>query len=420
MNPLGTRARVEQLARLLDGAVAGPGVATAGHAALATRLRAVAPALEPLSVPRPEFRAQLRQRLVAVATVQAAAATGTTVTPYAAPVPHPRALDAAVSWTRGVKAQRRLGVTAGALAGVVAFTGVGVAASRSLPGQPFYGLKRTAEDVQLQFASGDTARGSKHLEFAATRLREVRALAEGDSELGLGPSGGLPIAGGFALGGSLSGRLADTLAAFDAETKTGTRLLVGVYRANGRPEPLRILQTFSTEQHNRLVALLPTLPTGVQDDARDSLALVASVASDANQLLALGTCSGECYPQPVPSLSSEPVPSPGATADPGSGNNGVPGCVCGQPTPTPEPSTAPQTTPSSGSGGGPVPGSTPTPSPTATGPATSSPAPAPLPTALTTLLPTPIPTLPLPLPSATTLLAPLVDPLASPLATLLP
>jgi hypothetical protein len=386
MNPLGTRTRVQELARLLDGAVAGPAVLTAGHAALATRLRAVTPALAPGSTPRPEFRAQLRQRLVAVATVQAAAAADA---PYAAPLPRPRAFDAALAWTHSQKAQRRLGVTAGAMAGVVAFTGVGVAASRSLPGQPFYGLKRTAEDVQLQFASGDTDRGVKHLEFAATRLREVRALAGGDSELALAASGGLPTASG-----SRSDRMADTLAAFDHETKAGSHLLVAVFRATGKPEPLRILQTFSTEQRSRLTALLPTLPAAVQDDAQHSLALISSVGKDANQLLALGTCSGECYPQPVPSISSGPVPAPGA----------------------PDPATTSSTTTSGEPTGKPSAGSTPTPAPTGTASPATSPAPGPLPTALTTLLPTPIPTLPVP----TTLLDPLITPLASPLATLLP
>jgi hypothetical protein len=408
MNPLGTRTRVQELARLLDGAVAGPAVLTAGHAALATRLRAVTPALAPGSTPRPEFRAQLRQRLVAVATVQAAAAADA---PYAAPLPRPRAFDAALAWTHSQKAQRRLGVTAGAMAGVVAFTGVGVAASRSLPGQPFYGLKRTAEDVQLQFASGDTDRGVKHLEFAATRLREVRALAGGDSELALAASGGLPTASG-----SRSDRMADTLAAFDHETKAGSHLLVAVFRATGKPEPLRILQTFSTEQRSRLTALLPTLPAAVQDDAQHSLALISSVGKDANQLLALGTCSGECYPQPVPSISSGPVPAPGATAAPGGDNNGVPACVCGRPTPTPDPATTSSTTTSGEPTGKPSAGSTPTPAPTGTASPATSPAPGPLPTALTTLLPTPIPTLPVP----TTLLDPLITPLASPLATLLP
>ena len=70
MNPLGNRARAEELARLLEGAVAGPTATTGGYAALAARLRAVSPVLQDTTALRPEFRTQLRQRLVAVATVQ--------------------------------------------------------------------------------------------------------------------------------------------------------------------------------------------------------------------------------------------------------------------------------------------------------------------------------------------------------------
>ena len=82
----------------------------------------------------------------------------------------------------GVKL-RRAGISADVL------TGVGVAATRSLPGQPFYGLKGVGEDLQLKMADGDTAKGTKHLEFASTRLREIRALAHGEGQLSLGAAG---------------------------------------------------------------------------------------------------------------------------------------------------------------------------------------------------------------------------------------
>ncbi|MDX6268071.1 MAG: hypothetical protein QOD70_2811, partial [Frankiales bacterium] len=240
MNPLGTRARAEELAALLDGAVMmgtgmGTGMGTVSpYAALATRLRGLAPAFDAGAVPGAEFRVALRQRLVAVASVQGAAQ-GVAVpsavpsalpsaAPYADPVAHPRALGGAVSWAQSRPAQRRIGVTAGAMASVIALTGVGVAASRSLPGQPFYAVKRVGEGLQLDLASGDTAKGTKHLEFAATRLREVKALAHHDGSLSLGTAG-TPTAAGLAFGGSTDKRIADTLHDFDSETKAGTDLL---------------------------------------------------------------------------------------------------------------------------------------------------------------------------------------------------
>ena len=394
MNPLGTRSRVEELARLLEGAVAGPGSLTAGHAALALRLRAVAPGLDAFAAPRPEFRAALRQRLVAVATVQAAAEV-----PYAEPVSRPRPLEAAVTWTQTRKAQRRIGVTAGAMAGVIAFTGVGIAASRSLPGQPFYGLKRAGEGVELRFTSGDTAKGTKHLEFAATRLREVGALAHGDGSLSLAP--GRASASGVALGGSLSSRIADALSDFDAETNTGRSLLESVYRKTGKPEPLRILKTFSSQQQQTLTTLLPGLPEANRDSAQSSLDLVTQVGTDATQMLALGTCGGECYPgNGGPTLPTEPVPTPGATAAaPRDDNNNVPPCTCqGQPSPTPAPAPDAQATdPAS-----PEPQPTASPAPRPSSRPTASPGPlptvGPVPTGLPTSLPTILPTI-VPLPS---------------------
>ncbi len=401
MNPLGTRARAEELARLLDGAVAGPGVMTASYATLATRLRTLAPALDERSPMRPEFRVALRQRLIAVATVQAAA-------PYAEPVARPKALDAAVSWSQSRKAQRRLGVTAGAMAGIVAFTGVGIASSRSLPGQPFYGLKRAGEGVELQFASGDTAKGTKHLEFAETRLREVQSLTRGDNQLSLGAPG-LSAAG---LAAGLSDKISDTLADFDSETRAGRTLLENAYRASGKSEPLQILKRFSTTQQEALTALIPALPLANKLDGQQSLELVFSVGSGASELLALGTCGGECYPGNVgPSLPAVPTPTPGATADPtpSTDTNGVPDCAC-QPSPSPAPtpgSPAPTDEPTSEPTASPTPSSTPSPTPSSLLPTVvpTDLVPTIIPTVLPTLfptlppLPTGLPTLPIALPS---------------------
>ena len=403
MNPLGPRSRVEELSRLLDGAVAGPGSATAGQAALALRLRALAPSLESQAAPRPEFRAALRQRLIAVATVQA----GSTSV-YAEPVARPTALDAAVSWTRSRKAQRRIGVTAGAMASVVALAGVGIASSQSLPGQPFYGLKRVGEGAQLDFASGDTAKGAKHLEFAKTRLREVQALAHGDGMLSLGEAN-TPVAGG-----SAAGHIVQTLSDFNSETRDGQDLLEKVYRSSGATEPLTILKSFASSQQARLTSLLPTLPGAARAQAQASLELVFSVGSSANELLALGTCGGDCNPgNGGPLLSTEPDPTPGATATPDS--NGVPACQCA-PSPAPAVAQDPSVTPAPTDSASPSPKlslaatSSPSSSPT------SSPSPSPSPSP-SSLLPVPIPSglptiPPLPIPTGTPTALPLLPALA--------
>jgi hypothetical protein len=389
MNPLGSRTRAEELALLLDGAVAGPGSLTAPYASLATRLRALAPALEAQLTPRPDFRTALRQRLVAVATVQAA---NPTASAYGEPVARQKVLDAAVSWTTTRKAQRRMGALAGGMAAVIAMTGVAVASSRSLPGQPFYSLKRASEGLQLDFTSGDTAKGTKHLEFAATRLREVRALAHGDSALSLSDGTHL-VAAGLAFGGSLNKRITDTLADFNSETDTGTALLTKVYRKTGKPTPLRIITSFTSRQRTQLSDLLPSLPTAVRPEAQHSLTLITQVASEATDLLALGTCGGSCYPgNSGPTLPTLPVPTPGVTAaptdsaTPADDNNGVPACSCGS-APTPDDTPTEQATATPEPGVEPTPDDQPTPS--------MAPTPAPTQPVIVIVVPT-IPGLPLP------------------------
>jgi hypothetical protein len=395
MNPLGNRARAEELARLLEGAVTGsPG--TMGYGALAARLRAAAPALHETTSLRPEFRESLRQRLVAVATVQGPA---TAALPVAAA--GTSALERAVEWSRTWTAQKRIAVASGAMAGVVAVTGVAVASSRSLPGQPFYGLKRASEGIELKLADGDTAKGTKHLEFAATRLREVRALAHGEGELALEGSGAGTHAAGLAA--SVQQRINDTLADFRDETTEGRSLLEGVYRSTGKTAPLRVLTTFASQQKSRLSAIIPELPLGTTSSAEQSLALVNEVGTTAGELLAIGTCGESCNPDAGgPTLPVEPLPTPGTSASPEEpeDNNGVPACECVEPEPTPEPTAEPteSASPEPTATGGPTPTTTPTPTPS---PTSSSILPVPLPTILPTILPTDLPTLlpPLPLPT---------------------
>lgn len=390
-NPLSSRARAEELARLLEqGAGDGPA------AALALRLRAVAPSLEAATAPRAEFRAALRTRLLAVAEVQAMSQADA----FAEPAAPATAVQAVAGWAQSRRGQRRIGAAAGAMAGVVAFTGVGVAAAHSLPGQPFYALKRGAEDVQLSFADGDQAKGAKHLELADTRLREVTALAEGRSELVAGSG---PLAGVAAFGGPLQDRINATLQDFDEQTTAGRVLLERVFRKTGKQEPLRLLKTFATEQQGRLAELLPALPASSVPAAQRSLELVRQVETTSIEQLALGTCGGECFPSDRgPELVPEPAPSPGATATPTPDSTDESGCACGaqpgpEPTPTPTPTETatpdpePTATPSPSSSPSPTASPSPSPSPS------PSHLPVPLPVPLPTDLPTPVP-LPAPLP----------------------
>lgn len=396
MNLFGSRAS-DDFARLLD---------SGGTVALVTRLRATGAALDGAVAPRPEFRTALRTRLLAVATVQAAAPA-----PAAA-----RSLPLAVSW------RRRAGtVAAGAMASVVAVSGVAVAGSQSLPGDPFYGVKRTTEAFQLRMADGDVEKGTRHLDFAATRLREVRGLTLGRDAADAGPvlgpaamSGGLvlrsaeqPLATGAALSAGVADRVRSTLAEMDEETREGSELLTKAFRSSQAPEPLRALSRFATRQSAGLEQLLPALPPATQTRARASLALLSDVEETTDQLIRIGTCGTGCDP----STAAPTLPTaPGAPAPTPAGQD----CACPEPAPGPTTEPAPTTEPQ--------PAPTPEPQPTSGSATPSSPAPAPSPTPSSDPLPVPLPSpsLPIPLPTLSPLPEITLAPLAPVLESVLP
>jgi type IV secretory pathway VirB2 component (pilin) len=359
---------------------------------VAGRLRSLGTDLAPAVTPRAEFRAALRTRLVAVASVRSA--------DVAAPVTAKnRTLESAVSWTQTRRAQRGIGLAAGAMASVVAVAGIAVAGSQSLPGDPFYGVKRGGEALELRTAGGDVAKGSKHLEFAAERLKEVRELSLGRDAAFTG-SLDQPVASA-AFGGSVSKRVRGALTDMDRETRTGSDLLTSAYRDSNSDAPLEILSRFAGRQTRDLTALLPDLPAGARPQAESSLALVSRVAVESSQLLAVGVCTGQCapaqaapslppttgpMPQPAPNASTEapcgcqPAPTPARTSDP-------------TPAPTPDPSPEPTTAPS--------------PSPSRPTPSPSPSSPLPVPTEVPSEVPTAVPSLPVPVPTLTPL--PAVD-----------
>jgi len=409
MNPLGTRARAEELARLLDGArigasagsPSGGAAALSSYGDLAARLRAVGAGLTPVSAPRDEFRATLRTRLMAVAAVQSYNASTATAAPaVAAKQSKASAIESAVSWSHSRRVQRGMGVAAGAMASVVAVAGIAVAGNQSLPGDPFYGVKKGGEAFELRTSDGAVGKGSKHLEFAAERLSEVRGLTLGrDAALGaIGPFGAGPQAAS-AFGSSVSERVRRTLADMDTETRRGSDLLTASYRETGADAPLEILAAFAGTQSTELRALLPALPSAARERGEASLALVTEVAAQTSAMLAIGVCTGACAPAatapslPGPEGLPAPQPAPSATS------NAPCGCSPSEPQPNPagQPESTPMPTPSESANPEPTEApSSPSPSPTPS--ESPDPLPVPLPVPLPTPLPTP-PPLPIPVPT---------------------
>lgn len=302
--------RAEEFARLLE---------TDGHTddPVTAPLLTVVDALTEVPAvpgPRPEFRAALRQRLVAVAAVQA--------TSPATERPLERVRAAGSSW----KVQRRLVAVGAGAAVVTAVAGVGVGASRSLPGQPFYGVKRATEDIQLATTFGTEDRGKRHLQFARERLSEVSALIGHSSALGQ-MYGDRDYAGAAGADRATSTLIADTLRDMDVETRAGANDLFVAYRDSGSTEPLSALSDFTVQQYRELRALVDALPADVRDQALSSLSLLNLVATD-TVALANGSPSGGPTTPPVspshsavrPSVSPSQTPTaaPSGSANPAS------------------------------------------------------------------------------------------------------
>jgi hypothetical protein len=257
--------------------------------------------------PRPEFRTALRQRLVAVAAVQAAN-----------PVverPFERVRAAGTTWAF----QRRMVAIGAGAAVVTAVAGVSVGASRSVPGEPFYGVKRASEGIQLATTFGTEDRGKRHLQFARVRLHEVSTLA---THVGaLGPmSDDRQYAGAATVDRATSRLIADTLRDMDVETRSGANDLFVAYRDSGSTEPLSALDTFTTEQYRELHTLVGALPADVRAQAMSSLSLLNLVATDTVALAKAAHATGASTPavtptgstsapSVTPSRSSRPVPS---------------------------------------------------------------------------------------------------------------
>lgn len=291
-------AAAEDFARALDhGRPEQPATALLEALATARAALEVRPALAARSAPRPEFRDALRARLVAVAAVRPA------VDPTVRSSPRPP--WARLSGPPSHPVSRRLAACTAGLACLVALAGVVVGASRSLPGQPLYPAKRATEAFELRTADGPLEEGLRHLRFAESRLREVRALAAGQGSLAVTGAAGTGT-GVVLTAGVSADQITTTLAAMDAQTRTGGGLVEQAARASGNATPLAVLEQWSGEQAGRLRAILPTLPGGARARAEASVSLVAGLGAGAGALLAPG-CLPLGVEAPAPSC-----PPPGS------------------------------------------------------------------------------------------------------------
>jgi hypothetical protein len=283
MSTITSPRKAERFARLID--LRDPtAVADAeelrGAVTVAAALRAAGRAGTPQPLSE-DARLAMRQRLVAAANVQGAAA-------------------AEPARGRPAAATRRISRRATALVGsvvvITSVSGVGVATARSLPGSPFYDLKRATESVQLWFASGAAEEGQRHLDFARARLAEARKL---------GPD---------------SPYVASTLRDMNQETREGSSDLIDAYRSSGQNQPLAALVTFTRKQYADLASFGDAAGVALQSQTVYSLTLLAGVVQQVQSVSGTTclTCLVTGKPQhPAPATggheTTSPKPAPSAS-----------------------------------------------------------------------------------------------------------
>ena len=303
MNPLGNRAQVEALARLLEG-----GVSSAGHrrGPPGPRWRCACAR----SVPRSTALRSPRSSRVRTSARRCASAwsrwprcrrprlpTLRSPSPSCARTRSTAVTDAVSSWTQSSKAQRRLGVTAGAMAGVVAFTGVGHGrlAGAAGPGLLQPQARRRVDPApagQRRPGEGQQAPGvRRHPAARGQGARGRRRRCSRWARPAPLPPPAWPSAGRSS-GGSTR----------PSPTSTPRPARAGCcWRAStARPASRSRCASSSRSPLSRSIAShgapARRCPRRASPVAQESLTLVKQVQTTATEQLALGVCGGECFP----------------------------------------------------------------------------------------------------------------------------
>ena len=240
----------------------------------------------PAAQPRPEFVADLRERLMTAAeTVLVADADEARLRlPSRSPVRQP-------------VRQRRLAAAAAGVAIVGATTSMAMAAQSALPGDALYPLKQLMEGAETGIAVDEADKGATLLANAAGRLDEITALSrDGQTEDGAA--------------------IADTLNTFSRQSIEASDLLLADYAATGDESSIAELRDFTGESMQTLTELESVVP----DQARDELLRAARILTqiDAQALRACPTCGGDGIDE-IPAIltSSFELSDDGTTATPG-------------------------------------------------------------------------------------------------------
>lgn len=244
-------------------------------------LAAFASSLSTLSdsaVPRREFSAALRERLMEAAETEL--------------VPAPRIEKTVerkltVGSTRKPRRQRKLAVAFAAMAIVGGTAGAAAASQTALPGDSLYPVKRAVENVSAGFTVSTQARGIRILEDAGTRLREAKSLVA-DAPM------------------TDAEQVTSTLETFSRQAAHGSDLLISDFEESQDNESLAQLRTFAADGVEELAELSPHVPERAEPAISDAAQTLVLIDQAAAQLCP--TCEGGITELPatlVSSLTSE-------------------------------------------------------------------------------------------------------------------
>ncbi|WP_433290015.1 DUF5667 domain-containing protein [Pseudonocardia sp. CA-142604] len=201
--------------------------------------------------------------------------------------------------------RRAVFVGSAALVMLLAIAGGGVFASRdALPGDNLYALKRVAESAGLALTFDESAKARRHLDIATTRLDEVQKLVDRTPQAPVAPD-----------------VYASAIQEFDAAAGEGSRLLLKADKSStADTTALGDLQSWASQEADRLTTLRPALPDTAAADAEGAIKLLDRLVGRTTALTARSSCSevtsgtddlgplpaaGACAPRPHDSDAPE-------------------------------------------------------------------------------------------------------------------
>ncbi|MFT4082833.1 MAG: DUF5667 domain-containing protein [Nocardioides sp.] len=264
--------------------------------ALVGELREVTP-----PAPRPEFVADLRERLMT------AAATELTEAARQAEERNDRLTVRRLSDpTKAGRRRRRMAVGIAALVIVGGTTGTALASQNALPGDTLYPVKRAVENLRTGLSISDHAKGTQLLGDAGTRLEEVRELAESIAQT---------TPGGTADSHDAAS-MEQTLEAFSSQATKGSDLLLDDYRAHQDASSIKALHTFTSDGIDQLAQLEPVVPDDAKDALGDAAQTLLSIDQTAASLCAeCGSAITELPASLVGALDLDGLPDSGSNSD---------------------------------------------------------------------------------------------------------